>query len=763
MRMNWLCFVVCFVVAPEGVWGQSPKDIDQALRRAKAYLYSIQHDGNWDLPQRGPEPKENARGEISQIDIMNSSQWGGLTALVAYSLLQAGESPQDARVASALAFLKTAEVNGTYALGVRALVWQSMPAAMRKETLELAKRDRDLLLKNMRTDERCRPFFRYLADDTGDTGSDHSASQFAVLGLWAAEQCGAEVPTAFWKETELAWLKDQDAGGGGWSYSNTFSQRMPVTPSMTAAGVATLFITNDYLHGAAAVECRGNLPHKAIDAGLAWLTAHADETFDMKNQFPFYTLYGIERIGLASGYKYLGAIDWYQKGAAALLASQEADGSWGAAPYDTCFAVLFLARGRTPVLMNKLEYGIDTHGDTPREGHWNQRPRDVANLTRWTGRQLERELRWQIVNLKGATADLHDAPILYLSGNQTLSFSAADEEKLRTFVRQGGLILGNADCSNPLFATSFKKLGSKLFPPYEFRALPVGHLIYEQNFLRKNWRNPPQVQGLSNGARELMVLLPAGDPARFWQTGAVAGHEAVYELMANLFLYCTERRDPRTRGDSWIVTKRPEVTATRTVKLARLQHDYNWDPEPGGWTRLAAILHNENQLDLAVEPVKLGEGKLAGYKLAHLTTTAKVKFTDAQRAELKAFVEGGGTLLVDAAGGDPLAAESLEAELTAVAGSKPTPLPLDDPLYARLGVSADQIVYRPYAMKRTLGQIKGPRLRGAAVKGRTAVLFSPEDLSVGLVGQSVDGIFGYTPASAVAIVKAVVMGAAGQP
>src|SRR5260221_7506057 len=140
-----------------------------------------------------------------------------------------------------------------------------------------------------------------------------------------------------------------------------------------------------------------------------------------------------------------------------------------------------------------------------------------------------------------------------------------------------------------------------------------------------------------------MVLLPAGDPARFWQTGAVAGHEAVYELIANLFLYCTERRDPRTRGDSWVVTPKANVTATRSLKVARLEHNYNWDPEPGGWARLAAMLHNENQLDLQVEMVKLGEGKLAGYKLAHLTTTMKMKLNDAQRAELKAFLEADGT------------------------------------------------------------------------------------------------------------------------
>ncbi len=75
-------------------------------------------------------------------------------------------------------------------------------------------------------------------------------------------------------------------------------------------------------------------------------------------------------------------------------------------------------------MMNKLEYSIDQHGDKPKEANWNQRPRDTANVTKWVSRQLERELNWQIVNLRGPVEDLHDAPILFISGNQPVNFTA---------------------------------------------------------------------------------------------------------------------------------------------------------------------------------------------------------------------------------------------------------------------------------------------------------------------------------------------------
>ena len=60
--------------------------------------------------------------------------------------------------------------------------------------------------------------------------------------------------------------------------------------------------------------------------------------------------------------------------------------------------------------MNKVQYEVGNK----KEANWNQRPRDLANLSRYIGKQTERELNWQIVNLKAPVEELHDAPILYI-------------------------------------------------------------------------------------------------------------------------------------------------------------------------------------------------------------------------------------------------------------------------------------------------------------------------------------------------------------
>jgi hypothetical protein len=87
-------------------------------------------------------------------------------------------------------------------------------------------------------------------------------------------------------------------------------------------------------------------------------------------------------------------------------------------------------------------------------------------------------------------------------------------------------------------------------------------------------------------------------------------------------------------------------------------------------------------------------------------------------------------------------------------------LPQGSALYSS-GGKAIEIGWRTYA-KAQLGSLKGGRLRGVKIKDRLAVIYSPEDLSVGLVGQPIDGIVGYEPQTASALMaNALVLASKG--
>jgi hypothetical protein len=782
----------------------TPQQVNESLERAKEFLYKMQKpDGTW---EQGPPPKDivNTPGEAE----ITGPQYGGLTAVATYALLASGEKHQDQRLGRAIDFLKKTKMAGTYAAGFRAMVWLYLPPTA--EIRQLAKIDAEILLGTANKEARhTYSLLRAKAKAHGDS----SNSQIGLLGLWAAGELGVEVPAGYWTAADQMWRGSQLADGA-WFYGHNFPQPHP---GMTAAGIASLFLINERKQQSG--ECRGNPQEEAIDKARAWLAANFDKVTvsPVVGEPAIYNLYALERCGVAGGYRNFGKHDWYQFVADFLLKSQQPDGRWrhghpgvdlGGVP-PTAFGMLVMTYGRAPLVMSKLEYFLPD-GSTPVRlqparplppanpqparplpaarpapgkppvvppavqmprrpaANWNQRPRDAANVTKWIGKGLERLLQWQIVNLDAPLPELLDAPILYIAGNQPLHFNQQELEKLRQYCEHGGLILGNADCGARIFAESFRQLGMTLFDKkYEFRELPADHPIYtRQQFNRTRWKVPPKVQALSNEVRELMVLLPDADASRYWQMQVVKDNDAMHELAADLFLYLygADKKDIRYKGETHLVA-RPTSQPTRTVEVARLRYGGNWDPEPVAWSQLSNLMLGQDRTEVVTGTVELGKGQLTRkYNLAHLTGTAAFTLSEAARKELRQYVEGGGTLLMEAAGGRTEFAVAMERELNEIFGEaarKAAVLPQDHELY-KVAEPLERFSYRSFARK-VLGAMSGPRLRGFQINGRTAVLLSSEDLSAGLMGSPVDGIAGYDPATARAVGRRVVLYATKAP
>jgi hypothetical protein len=611
---------------------------------------------------------------------------------------------------------------------------------------------------------------------------------------------------------------------GGWAYNATKTikgDQPDPRASMTAAGIATLFITQDNTFDD--LEHHGNVFNANIENGLRWMTKHFNEVDNN------YSWYGVERIGVASGTKYFGTTDWFEKGADRLVTEQGPQGQWatkglGTDLTDTCFAVLFLTRGRAPIMLNKLQYEITDKEGKPLETDWNERPRDAANLTKWTGDQIETNLNWQLVNLQVAPEALRDAPIIYMAGDQELRLSDADEQKLKTIVHEGGMILGNADFNSQVFAASFMKLGTKLFG-YEFRELELSSPIFSEEAHIKRPRI--KVLALSNGIRELMILLDQGDAGRAWQKPPHTPNNEAQEIGSNIFLYAVDKKNLVTRGETTVVLPNPQIKNSHTVRVARLKYGGNWDPEPGGWPRLAAILHNNFRADLDINTVDLSSNSLtagpeqppvarpshdqirkqafdsippdqfrttegdpnklnalleprikaieadiaakeavrlaamAPYKIADLTGTTQFNLTGAQTDQLKKFIDIGGTLIIDSGGGSAQFTASAESLLkTLLPDLKEEtllhPMTLEDPLYTLPTAPIKEIEYRLFA-RTVLSSAHMPRVLGLRHNGRVAIYFSREDLAAGLVGQPTDGIVGYTPQIATAIMRNIIL------
>jgi hypothetical protein len=736
--------LVCLMVLLCARWSPAatPGEVQNAIDNAEQYILGHEINGNW-------EPKKKSRHASPA-----PSQDGGVTSTAVYALLTAGEPPDNPKLAAAISYLQHNDFTGVYTLGMRCQVWRML--LPNDQIRSLLRHDGETLQKAISDDGM------YDAQlDNPLTPPDNGVSQYGILGVSACSEEGMEIPTSYWQSVDEGWRHIQ-RGGGDWNFSRTKDYQM--TLPMTASGVATLFIAQDELSMGTSPSCKGNKIDTRIEKGLAWLGQHFSEVFT--SRYEYYGLYSIEELGAASGRKYFGSTDWYAQGADYLVRTQKSDGSWNANVADTAFSILFLTRGRAPVGMNKLQYFIAGE-DRPIEGNWNQRPRDLANFDRWMGKQVEldRLLNWQVVNLSADPADLHDSSILYVTGDKALDLSDPNKLKLKTFIQQGGMIVFNADCGSTEFSDSVKKLAADLFPDIgEFRELPIDHCILKnEQFLASEWRDPPTILGLSNGVRELMILLPKADPSRAWQAQLTSSKEELFELGADLLLYASDKQNIREKGDSYLVEPSSRIQATRSIKIARIRYDGMWDPEPGGWVRLAAVMHNRDQLDLDVEPVTLGpSADLTDFKIAVLTGSGHVKLDLNAWVQLHSFVANGGTLIIDAAGGSQTFNDDIRPQLqTTFFDQAPQ---LDEPLrpghilYTQIGSKIDQVGYRSFARRVLASEdLRAPRIRGMKIDRRIAVFFSPEDISAGLVGEPVDGILGYDPDSATTLMEHMIL------
>lgn len=158
----------------------------------------------------------------------------------------------------------------------------------------------------------------------------------------------------------------------GWSYvarGKGQGHSCKTTGSMTTSGVAALMICKSAVEGHPQWRAYKDKVNQSIRDGAAWLAANwsVSQNPNLGGSHYYYYLYGLERAGVLSLCLSFGKHNWYEEGANAILARQNADGSWGGASTgdgtvaDTSFALLFLKKATTPIV--KMPEQALTGGD----------------------------------------------------------------------------------------------------------------------------------------------------------------------------------------------------------------------------------------------------------------------------------------------------------------------------------------------------------------------------------------------------------------
>jgi hypothetical protein len=236
---------------------------------------------------------------------------------------------------------------------------------------------------------------------------DTSISQYAVLGLWEASRAGIVIPKGVWDKAARWHITRQQADGGF-----TYHPSIPgagggaggggSTHTMTVAGTASLLVArlhlfgtvgdhsdfdddpaarkqnrkkygllirstgdSDELEGGEVIEVpaggggpvttRLSALDKSVGGGRKWLGERF--TIDPQTPWKLYYLYGLERLTALAGLQKIAGHDWYEEGAADLLAKQSSEGAWadncGPVPA-TSFGIMFLVKATQKMLNRRM-------------------------------------------------------------------------------------------------------------------------------------------------------------------------------------------------------------------------------------------------------------------------------------------------------------------------------------------------------------------------------------------------------------------------
>ncbi len=759
--------------------------VQKAMDRAVQFLQlQARGKGHWDhLESRG-----------------NIVRPGGWTSLATLALLNAGVPREDDSIQKSLAYLRTIPPSQTYVVGLQTMVFAT---AGYPEDQPRIQRNVDWLIK-----VRIGNGWTYGESVNQASLCDFSNTQYALLGLHDGIQAGAKVPAEEMQAIQKLYLRSQISSGWGYRRGDTVPSM-----TMTTAGVCGLYITGmDLLEGkqklrpdGSTENCGVYADNKPIRDAMDWIAARfpAQLTPESIARFvsPYYCLYGIERTGRLSGQRFFNGHDWYRLGCEFLVEQQNANGSWqglrGQPGFDgqpivaTSFALLFLSKGRTPVLLTKMAHG--------RDETWNNKRNDLRHLVEFTSKELfkRQPLAWQLLDTRDRRVEneadfrqqlveeLLPCPLVYLTGH---SLNLADREKavLKDYLTNGGFLFAEACCGDPLFDRDFRRLIDEIFKDegVKLERLERDHPVWTAS---GKFAVPPDepypLWGVRQGCKWIVIYSPKPLGGYFEANHTEKGNgKLAFQLGANIIAYATGLAPPPPRLSRINITR--DNLANEPVKrgyleVGQLAHDGDWHPAPRA---MRNVMENVRSLGLDVvlttSRVRFSDGIAleTGDELPPIRSIPDVRFfylhgrrefTPSPQAlkDLRFNLETGGTLLSDACCGSKTFDTAFRKTMEAMWGGKYKleRIPPSDLLFSR-ELNGEAIERVQCRLRGPEGKPVGPafqsvppELYGIKIRDRWVVVYSPYDLGCALEKHTASDCLGHDHASALKLARAVVL------
>ena len=759
--------------------------------------------------------RQNPNGSWTASHKHYSDNTAGLTALAVLAQLNCDVPVGSPQLKKALGYLRSVRLTdippktATYEVSI---LLMALCAAREYDT------DRQHIHKLVRvlqdaqeTDGKTKGLWGYDLDpNTGQDGhADRSNGQFAVLALRDAANAGVEVDIEVWKRVREHWETKQNPDGG-WSYHTpdiTRGINAESRGSMTVAGLSTLAITDRMIHDDSDTDADGRVdccsphpPSAALTNGHNWLSVRgrfstrSNPSFGQRHLF--YYLYGLERAGRLTGVRFFGPDDWYRSGSRFLVNEQHADGGWS---YTTCpepmlatnYALLFLSKGLSRVVVNKLDYTSNALIPDP-GGEWNQHHLDIPNLIDHIDSTVDQgwppRLNHQVVTLSklqesSAVADLMQAPVLYISGRPAPVFSNQQVTWLRKYIDEGGFIYAQANCQDGTFDEGFRHLVTRMFPDEEasLERLQADHPIYRSQHLLNS--DNLELYGVDFGCRTSVVYSPEDHgcywhkwmrhPPRDRSPSLTQRIVRSVRLGVNIIAYATGKEPPEKLNNPGSDGEQSQDPAARgLLEIAQLRHDGGWDTAPRAVKNLLEGLKTTTgaAVSLKHRPVSVKLESLTRFPLVWMHGRLGFNLQSVERNALRDYLSRGPLLLADACCGSKQFDVSFRDLMQQIFPDHPLePIPPDHRMFSEATLfDVSNVRRRQLETQSKTASIRSridtgpPRFEGIHINGQYLVIYSQYDLSCALENQASLACNGYLKEDAMKLAMNLVVYALDQ-
>ena len=480
--------------------------------------------------------------------------------------------------------------------------------------------------------------------------------------------------------------------------------------------------------------------------------------------------------------------------------------------------VLFLSKGRTPVLISKFAWGeaqdgldgkfIERGGPRRDIVNWNRKHNDARHLVEFASRELFKgaTLGWQVYDVRRQRLEtdaqileevgvLVQSPIVYLNGHGRMPFVGLPTEALTTqekmlqkYVEEGGFLFAEACCGDREFAASFRELMKRIFPGNELRVLPENHAIWTSYYKEPGLAAFAGLEGLDKGCRTVVVFSPK-PMAGYWEeerympgmgkpparpADPTARGEAAYKLAGNVIAYATGMELPKPKLTTTKIYDPNEKESGPTrgkFQVAQLKLSPDAEPAPAAIRNLMNHLRDRFRLEVRQDKVSLhpGDDGLPKFKFMYFHGRKPIVLDDYSTGNIRANLQTGGILFVDAGCNGFESWKTFDTSFRDFCKRlfPDSPLqvipPTDELFSAKVngGQAVTSVICRREKADGSGPEVEKrsytPFLEGVKIDGRWVIVYSRYDIGCALEGNKAADCMGHDKESALQLASAVVL------